>query len=323
MDWDLPQLRALAAAVDHGSLEAAARALHLTPSAVSQRIKALEQAAGAVLLRRSRPVAPTAAGEPFVRLARQIDSLTSDVAQTLASGAALPDGAGSDSHSSAPPQGLAGELRIAVNADSLATWALRALAPLARRTRLTFLREDEGHTTELLRDGTAMAAITSQATPVQGCTVERLGTMRYLPMASPDFAQRWFPDGVTPAALRLAPVVVFDDRDTLQRRSLDAHGITTEAEVAAIPTHVVPASTQFYASIRFGYGWGMLPQIQTEAALEAGELIVLGAGAGSDPGAAGTGTIDVTLYWQQWSLHTPSLDAAAATIRSAAAAVLT
>ena len=57
MDWDLPQLRALAAAVDHGSLEAAARALHLTPSAVSQRIKALEQGAGAVLLRRSRPVA--------------------------------------------------------------------------------------------------------------------------------------------------------------------------------------------------------------------------------------------------------------------------
>ena len=307
MDWDLPQLRALAAAVDHGSLEAAARALHLTPSAVSQRIKALEQGAGAVLLRRSRPVAPTAAGEPFVRLARQIDALTTDVAQTL-----LPDAAGSDSQDSHRPQGLAGELRIAVNADSLATWALTALAPLAQHTRLTFLREDEGHTTELLRDGTAMAAITSQATPVQGCTVERLGTMRYLPMAAPAFARRWFVDGVSPAALRRAPVVVFDDRDTLQRRSLAIHGISSDAEVAAIPTHVVPASTQFYASIRLGYGWGMLPEIQTERALADGELEVL----------SEVGAIDVTLYWQQWSLHTPSLDAAAAVLRSAAAAIL-
>lgn len=143
MDWDLPQLRALAAAVDHGSLEAAARALHLTPSAVSQRIKALEQSAGAVLLRRSRPVAPTSAGEPFVRLARQIESLTRDVAQTF-----LPDGVGADSLSGAESISLGPELRIAVNADSLATWALAALAPLARQTRLTFLREDEGHTTE-------------------------------------------------------------------------------------------------------------------------------------------------------------------------------
>ena len=61
-DIDLSQLRALAAVVDEGSFDAAASALHLTPSAVSQRIKALEQSAGRVLVRRTKPTEATEAG---------------------------------------------------------------------------------------------------------------------------------------------------------------------------------------------------------------------------------------------------------------------
>ncbi|PWD51007.1 ArgP/LysG family DNA-binding transcriptional regulator [Serinibacter arcticus] len=293
MDWDLPQLRALAAAVEAGSLDAAARALHLTPSAVSQRLKALEQQVGAVLLQRTRPVRPTEAGVAVLRLAREIEALTADAQRTL---------------SPAPDGGPAWpRVRLAVNADSLATWVLPALAPLAADVLIEFLREDQDRTADLLRDGTAMGALTSQAAPVQGCTVEALGTMRYHPLASAAFVRRWFPDGVTPAALAVAPMVVFDDADALQHEALRRRGVDGEP-----PFHVVPASAQFADAVRLGYGWGMLPELQVDA--EAEGLVRL------DP--TGAWREDVPLFWQQWSLHTPSLDAVADALRTAARAHL-
>ncbi|MFT3875269.1 MAG: LysR family transcriptional regulator ArgP [Propioniciclava sp.] len=289
MDWDLPQLRALAAVVDHGTLEAAARALHLTPSAVSQRLKALERAVGAVLLKRTRPVEPTDAGRPVLLLARQMQALAADADAAL----------------SAPAE-LMPEVRLAVNADSLATWVMPALAGVAAGIRITFLREDEGHTADLLRDGTAMAAVTTERTPVQGCTVEPLGAMRYRPVASAAFAARWFADGVTPEALRRAPVVVFDERDRLQIDRLAEAGVPW----GRTPWHTVPASTQFSEAVRLGYGWGMLPDLEGRPwdGVELSEI----------PGSC-LGVHDVRLSWQQWSLRTPSLDAVAAAVREGAA----
>jgi LysR family transcriptional regulator (chromosome initiation inhibitor) len=292
VEWDFAQLRALAAVVDHGTLEAAAAALHVTPSAVSQRLKALERSVGAVLLRRSRPAVPTDAGQPVLRLARQIAALARDADATLA---------GADEHLP--------EVRLAVNADSLATWTLPALASIAAEVRITFLREDQERTTEFLRDGTAMAAVTSQRTPVQGCTVEALGAMRYRPMAAEGFVQRWFPDGVTAAALSRAPVVVFDDRDHLQTDRLVEAGVPADAP----PAHTVPASTQFSEAVQYGYGWGMLPDLEQRSwsGVDLAEL----------PGTV-LRPVDVMLFWQQWALRTSSLDAVAAAVRAGAAASL-
>src|SRR4051812_43944914 len=197
---ELAQLQALDATVREGTLDRAARALHLTPSAVSQRLRALEIATGRVLLVRSKPVQVTESGAAVLRLARQIDLLTADTAREL--GGATAD---------RPPA-----LPIAVNADSMNTWALPALAPLAAEYALDLHREDQEHTSALLRAGAVMAAITSEAQPVPGCSVPRLGRMRYRPMAAPGFADRWFPDGPTDEALRRAPVVVFDRKDDLQ-----------------------------------------------------------------------------------------------------------
>lgn len=288
MEWDLAQLRAYAATVEHGSLDAAAGALHVTPSAVSQRLKALERSVGAVLLQRSRPVRPTPPGEEVLRLARQLEALTRDAEQGLGVGGERP------------------HVRVAVNADSLATWVLPALAPLAGRIRLELLREGEDHTADLLRDGSAMAAVTTEQIPVQGCTVERLGAMRYRPMAAPDFAARWFPDGLTRDALAVAPLVVFDARDRMQHRVLERHRVRVDP-----PIHLVPASTQYVDSIRLGFGWGMVPDLQRVGWTDA-EAVVLSSGDDED----------VALYWQQWSLRTPSLDQVAVAIRAASAEIL-
>ena len=284
MDWDLAQLRAFAATVDLGSLEAAATALRVTPSAVSQRLKALERAVGLVLLQRSRPVRPTEAGEEVLRLARQLDAITRDSEQSLGTGAAHPS------------------VRVAVNADSLATWVLPALRSLAADLRLELLREGEDHTADLLRDGSAMAAVTTERVPVQGCRVERLGAMRYQPMASPAFAARWFPDGFTRERLAVAPLVVFDPKDRMQHRVLQRHGVHENP-----PIHLIPASTQYVDAVRLGFGWGMVPDLQraTWTPADAVELSTADAD-------------DVELFWQQWSIRTPSLDRVASAIRVAA-----
>jgi len=284
VNLDLAQLRALDATVREGTLEAAARALHVTPSAISQRLRALEIAAGRVLLVRTKPVQVTESGQAVLRLARQLDLLTADVARELGDG---------DTEARLT-------LPIAVNADSMATWVLPALAPLAGEYCFDLYREDQEHTSALLRAGTVMAAVTSEAAPVPGCTSTRLGGMRYRPMATQAFARRWLPDGPTPEALGRAPVVTFDRKDDLQHRYLRHRG------AGLPPAHYVPASADYVAAVALGFGWGMVPDLQADAA--GGELVEL------DP----TGAIDVLLYWQQWRLRSASLDRVREAVLSAA-----
>jgi LysR family transcriptional regulator, chromosome initiation inhibitor len=288
MEWDLAQLRALDATVRGGTLEAAARALHVTPSAVSQRLRALEIATGRILLVRTKPVQVTESGQAVLRLARQVDLLAADVAREL----------GGDPSAEGVPT-----LPIAVNADSMATWVLPALAPLAGEVAFDLHREDQEHTSALLRAGAVMAAVTAEAAPVPGCSSTRLGGMRYRPMATPDFAQRWFPDGPTPEALARAPVVVFDRKDDLQHRFLHARA----GQDVAPPVHYVPASADYVAAIALGLGWGMVPGLQERGV--AGELVAL------DPADA----VGVVLYWQQWRLRSATLDRVREAVLAAAA----
>jgi LysR family transcriptional regulator (chromosome initiation inhibitor) len=237
----------------------------------------LEVATGRTLVVRTRPVQVTGSGQAVLRLARQVDLLTADVAREL----------GGDASADAVPT-----LPIATNADSMATWLLPALAPLADRVCFDLYREDQEHTSALLRAGTVMAAVTAQAAPVPGCTSTPLGGMRYRPRATRDFVRRWFPAGPTPEALARAPVVVFDRKDDLQHRYVQAHA----GPDVDPPVHYVPASADFVAAVCLGLGWGMVPDLQARAV--AAELIAVD----------GDGAVDVVLYWQQWRLRSTTLD---------------
>jgi LysR family transcriptional regulator (chromosome initiation inhibitor) len=293
VDVDLAQLETLVAVIDEGTLEAAARRLHVTPSAVSQRLRALEVATGRVLVQRGRPATVTVAGEPVLRLARQVGLLVADTSRRL--NAARPGGTP--------------VVPIAVNADSLATWALPALAPLTDELRFDLHSTDQTHTSALLRAGTVMGAVTSDAEPVAGCRVTRLGRMRYLPCAAPGFVARWFPDGPDAESLGRAPVVVFDRRDDLQ------HGYLRRrlASPADPPIHYVPSSADFLSAVALGFGWGMLPELQLGRGL-AGDRPI----APFDP----AGAVDVLLDWQQWRLESDPLDRVAAALTDAAHAQL-
>ncbi|MFC5789280.1 LysR family transcriptional regulator ArgP [Agromyces tardus] len=295
MEIPLDLARTLLAVVDAGTFDAAARELLVTPSAVSQRVKQLEQRLGRVLLVRAKPVRTTDAGAAVVRLARQLELLEHDALAAFGAG---------DAASARPTS-----VPLAVNADSLGTWFLPALAALAERHRVVFElhRDDQDFTAALLESGTVMGAVTSQATPVAGCLARPLGVMRYEAVATPGYVARWLPDGATPDALARAPRVDFDRRDDLQDEYLRRAGVVVEHPAR----HFVPASNDFATAVKLGLGWGLLPGFQSAAELERGELVRLG----GEP-------VDVPLYWQQWNLGSPLLDAIAEGITAEARTAL-
>jgi LysR family transcriptional regulator (chromosome initiation inhibitor) len=281
MEANAEHLRTLAAVVDHGSFERAAEVLRITPSAVSQRIKALEQRTGRVLVLRTKPAAVTESGQVLLRLARQVALLEDEALARLGSD----DGAGVD-----------GRVRVravplVVNADSLATWVLPALAGVTGVSFELYL-DDQDHSTARLRDGTVVGAVTSDPVAVQGCVVRPLGSMTYRALASPDFVARWFPAGPTRNALAVAPVIVFDRKDALQDRYLAARGVD-----ARPPRHQVPASSEFVTAAVLGLGWAMIPDQQSATLVAERRLVDV------DPAHP----IDVPLFWQHWAVESESL----------------
>jgi LysR family transcriptional regulator (chromosome initiation inhibitor) len=303
MQLDSRQLAAFAAVLREGSFDAAARALHVTPSAVSQRIKGLEQRLGRVLIRRGSPCLATEAGESLQRHAQQLQLLE---AQALAP-FGLADTAARARGASAPaPLPLA----VAVNADSLATWFVPALAAL-RETHdvcLDLHVEDQDHSSELLRQGRVLAAVSAEPTPVQGCRVRPLGRMRYLAVASPAFVRRHFADGLSDAALAAAPCSVFNQKDQLQARFL--RRLSRRRLVP--PQHRVPSTHGFVHAALHGLGWGMNPDVLVAPLLASGELVEIAPGQ----------SLEVPLYWQHWSLDAEVLHALTEAVVAAAVAAL-
>ncbi|MFY7866347.1 LysR family transcriptional regulator ArgP [Roseateles sp.] len=290
LDYSL--LAALAAVVRERSFERAARALHVSPSAVSQRIKLLEQRLGQVLVVRGPPCEPTEAGRLLCRHVEQVGMLEQDLLTQMP--ALAPDGMGRIT------------LRLAVNADSLATWFVPAIAAFAasESALLDLSLEDQAHTAERLRSGEVLAAVTDLAEAVQGCRSLPLGSMRYVATASPAFIQRYFPDGVTPQALAAAPCLCFNRQDRLQARWVEQHW----AAAPAMPTHWLPSSQAFVDAACAGLGWGMNPAAAVAQDLAEGRLQLL------RPDAA----LLLPLYWQTPRLALPMLERLTRAVLSAA-----
>ena len=288
---DPAQLAALAAVHRRGSFDLAATELHVTPSAISQRIKALEEATGTLLIRRGQPCTATDAG---LRLIRHHDEITL-MERTLA--ADLP--------------GLSpgpATLRIAVNADSLATWVIPALAATSGFL-FDLVIDDQDVSQDWLRRGEVLAAITSHPGPLQGCDTLPLGALRYRATAAPHFIASWFPDGVSPQALASAPTLTFSDNDQLQARWVARHNPLRRQ---ALPTHRMASSQAFVDACLAGLGWGLNPEPLIRAHIASGALVEL------IPDAA----LDVPLNWQFTRLAAPALRPLTEAIRKAAATVL-
>ncbi|KPU88495.1 LysR family transcriptional regulator [Variovorax paradoxus] len=271
---DYAALNALATVVREGSFERAARALNVTPSAVSQRVKLLEERIGGALLVRGQPCVATEAGLQLCRHVERVGMLEHELRDALPVLSA----------------GEAGErvtVRVAVNADSLATWFVAAAAAFSQQhgALLDLTVDDQDHTAERLRSGAVLAAVTALAQPVAGCNSEALGTMHYVAAASPAFVQSHFATGVGARTLARAPSLVFDRKDALQARWVRR---ICHREVET-PRHWLPSPQAFVEAARAGMGWGMHPLSMVAQALRDGSLVEL------VPGSR----LPVPLYWQQ------------------------
>lgn len=277
MTPDTLQVQTFVAVVDHGSFEAAARVLSVTPTAVSQRIRALENAVGQTLIQRTLPTRATVAGDRLLRYARQVQVLQEDLAGDL----------------DAESVGIRA-VSISVNADSLATWFLPAFGQATREHAITLdlHREDEQSKAAMLRAGRVMAAVTADRRPVVGCRSTRLGVMRYRAVASPAYVDDWL--GGRPHLAQDTPIVTFDRSDDLQHNYFRAV-MGTPLHAAR---HYIPSTTEHRAAALLGLGWGMIPEIFCSPLLAEGALVDL------TPGR----TLDVPLYWQRWKIQSALLD---------------
>lgn len=274
---DYALLSALAAVVRTGSFERAAQQLNVTPSAVSQRIKLLEERIGSILVIRGQPCLATEAGQRMCQHVEQVALLESSLRQSLPG---------------LQPEARPVTLRIAVNADSLATWFIPAMAE-TDGFLFDLVLDDQDYSADWLRRGEVVAAVTAHGKPIQGCNCYPLGTLRYSATASPGFVERWFPDGLSEEAAARAPCLVFNQKDQLQALWLRQ---VFGADVRP-PLHWLPSSQAFVDGALAGLGWGMNPELLIQDHLRTGRLVVLKA---SQP-------LEVPLFWQQSRIVGPLL----------------
>ncbi len=289
---DYPALAAVAAVVREGSFERAAVSLGITPSAVSQRVRGLEERVGAMLIVRAQPCQPTDLGHRLCAHFDRVRLLETELTPDL------PERAEAE-----PPRV---SLKVAVNSDSLATWFPQAMSAFNLTTGipLDLTLDDESHTADRLRSGEVMAAVTADPSAVPGCRTYSLGALRYAACASPAFVDRFFPDGVTAVALARAPCLRFDRRDALQARWVrETLGIELNA-----PTYTVASTHAFLDLAAAGLAWGMQPVALAHPLLANGRLIELKLGT----------RIDVSLYWIVARLPVASLDRLTNAVRQTA-----
>ncbi|CAN7583596.1 LysR family transcriptional regulator ArgP [Phenylobacterium sp. LjRoot219] len=290
---DYPAIAAVAAVIRTGSFEAAALQLGVTPSAVSQRVKGLEERLGVPLVVRGSPCTATAAGARLSAHLDQVSLLEQDLVVHAPGLLGAPD-------AHRPP------LKVAVNSDSLATWFPAAAARFAGSSDATLdlMLDDEAHTAERLRSGEVLAAITTTGKTVQGCRTVSLGALRYIATASPAYATRYFGGGVTKETLARAPVLRFDPRDELQNR----WAVTSVGAAVKAPTHWVPSTRGFLDLTLAGLGWSVTPETLAAPLLASGRLIDL------DPRVR----VDVPLFWQHLRITSRLIDDLTSAVREAA-----
>ena len=272
MDFEYPLLEALAAVAREGSFEAAARSLDIGQSAVSQRIRLLEERTGAVLVVRGRPCVATEYGQHLCRHLDQVQLLEQDVRRSLAA---------ADRGSPDAPA----IVRVAVNRDSLATWFPEVVRDAGSKLNLHIevIPDDQEHTAERLRTGEAMAAVTSEADPLPGCRRFSLAMVEYLAVASNSFIETHLGGGASFESISAATYLVFDRKDTLPLQWV-MHAFGRSARLSG---HWLPSFSAYLACCLNGSGWGMMPRHSVEDHLERRALREL------LPGTS----VTVPLYW--------------------------
>jgi len=298
--FDPDALECLAAIVEEGGFERAAQRLSITQSAVSQRLRALEAQVGTVLIVRSRPLKPTSAGQLLLKHTKQLRLLRADLERDLKELA--PSSAGGAREEE--------RISIAVNADSIATWALPALDELARQgLPMEIIADDQDFTQEWLREGQVLGCVTTLKNALRGCKVVPLGAMEYVAVAQADYARSKFPNGLGPHNFRDVPFIAFNRKDDMQSEFV---GKAFGLKRVTLNQLFVPSSEGQVRAVLAGWGASVVPELLTRGLLEQGQLVNI----------VPSYTLPIQLYWHCWNLESEVLDSLTAALTQAAAEAL-
>ncbi|MDP2065353.1 MAG: LysR family transcriptional regulator ArgP [Burkholderiaceae bacterium] len=298
--YDPDALECLAAIVEEGGFERAAQRLSITQSAVSQRLRSLEAQVGTVLIVRSRPLKATAAGQLLLKHTRQLRLLRADLERDMRELApAAPGGSREEERVS-----------IAINADSVATWALGALTPLAQQgLAMEIITDDQDFTHGWLRDGQVLGCVTTLKQALRGCKVLPLGAMRYVAVAQPDYAQKHCPKGLTAHNFRDIPFVAFNRKDDMQGEFVSkAFGLKR----VLLHQLFVPSSEGQVRAVLAGWGVSVVPELLARGLIAQGSLV----------NVAPAHALPIQLYWHCWNLESEVLDALTRALTEAATQAL-
>jgi LysR family transcriptional regulator, chromosome initiation inhibitor len=299
--FDPAALECLAAIVEEGGFERAAQRLNITQSAVSQRLRALEAQVGTVLIVRSRPLKPTSAGNLLLKHTRQVRLLRADLERDLHELAPRATGGAREEE----------RISLAVNADSIATWALPALNQLGRQgLPLELITDDQDFTHEWLREGQVLGCVTTVKQALRGCKVLPLGAMNYVAVAQADYARDKLPAGLTPHNFRDVPFVAFNRKDDMQAEFV---GRAFGLKRVSLNQLFVPSSEGQVRAVLAGWGASVVPELLVRGLLAQGELVNI----------APDARVPVQLYWHCWNLESAVLDQLTSALTQAAAQALT
>lgn len=298
--FDPDALECLAAIVEEGGFERAAQRLNITQSAVSQRLRALEAQVGTVLIVRSRPLKATAAGQLLLKHTMQLRLLRADLERDIKELAPSTTGSAREEE----------RISIAINADSIATWALPALNGLAQqRLTMEIIADDQDFTHEWLRSGQVLGCVTTLKQALRGCKVVPLGAMNYVAVAAPDYAREHCPKGLTPHNFRSLPFVAFNRKDDMQSEFVTkAFGLKR----VSLSQLFVPSSEGQVRAVLAGWGVSVVPELLARGLLDQGLLV----------NVATAHAVPIQLYWHCWNLQSEVLDALTAALTKAAASAL-
>ena len=297
--FDPDALECLAAIVEEGGFERAAQRLSITQSAVSQRLRALEAQVGTVLIVRSRPLRPTSAGNLLLKHTKMLRLLRADLERDLKELA---------------PSSLGGareeeRISIAINADSIATWALPALTALAQQgLPMEIITDDQDFTHEWLREGQVLGCVTTLRQALRGCKIAPLGAMDYVAVASPAFCQTRLAGGsglLTAHNFRSVPFVAFNRKDDMQTEFVSkAFGLKR----VTLNQLFVPSSEGQVRAVLAGWGVSVVPRLLAAELIADGQLLNI------SPDFA----LPIQLYWHCWNLESDVLDALSSALKNAA-----
>jgi LysR family transcriptional regulator, chromosome initiation inhibitor len=298
--FDPAALEALAAIVEEGGFERAAQRLHITQSAVSQRLRALEAQVGTVLIVRSRPLKPTSAGRLLLKHAKQLRLLQTDLERDLRELAPSSTSGARDED----------RIPLAINADSIATWALPALNLLARQgLPLELITDDQDFTHEWLREGQVLGCVTAVKQALRGCKVVPLGAMNYIAVAEAGYARERLPQGLTAHNFRGVPFIAFNRKDDMQAEFV---GKVFRLQRVSLRQLFVPSSEGQVRAVLAGWGASVVPELLTRGLIEQGRLV----------NVAPKAVVSAQLYWHCWNLESDMLDQLTAALTQAAGEAL-